>query len=82
MNDSHLKKLLPPEQNNVSTTLSILLPLPDSPPPPRTGVFLDLTDFPELHVWLQEMCADTDIPLAVIGLLEARRKDMFKMKAA
>ena len=66
----------------VPEALSTLLPPPEPSPPPRKGVFLDLTDFPDLDAWLQDMCATSEIPIAIIGLLEARRKGLLLPKVA
>jgi len=55
--------------------LSALLAPPE---PPATGYFLDMQDFPELDAWLKEMVSAEDIPLAIIGLLEARRTGALK----
>lgn len=59
-------------ESRAPEALSTLLPPPEPSPPPRKGVFLDLTDFPELDAWLQKTCAGVDVSLAIIGLLEAR----------
>ncbi len=59
--------------------LSVLLPPSE---PAVSGYFLNLSDFPELAVWLKEVCEENDIPLAIIGLLEARRQGLLLPKGA
>jgi hypothetical protein len=69
-------------ESRVPEAISTLLPPPEPSPPPRKGVFIDLTDFPDLDAWLHDMCAISDIPIAIIGLLEARRKGLLLPKVA
>jgi hypothetical protein len=67
-----------PEQTNSPGPLSALLP-PPIPAEHRPGFFLDLTAHPELHAWLRDLVKEADIPMAVIGLLEARRNDLLRL---
>lgn len=70
------------DSGKLKITSSALLPPPVATTPKRPGIFLDLSNHPDLDAWLKETCEEDDIPLAIIGLLEYRRKDLLRVKEA